>query len=366
MNGLESLLEVPAGETLARPSMYGYLLVLVGLFALAIVWELVRRARARALHRAAQWESIEQIASEKELTDNEFDLLREVLQRHHPDDPLRAVTTRLHFDRCVRAEMEFLAQQGDSEKLAQIGAILRDIRRALALDFVSFGQRIESTRELYPNQILLLAPKGDVSPHWIKGRVQMVDEAFFWVSPMVGADSPPAWRAGEELRCRLWREEDARYAFSVVLAATEHAPEMWRIQHAEKLSRMQQRAHYRTRFEQATVFDILTAPPDGDLSVLKDREPVTRVRGKITNLSAGGFAAILPQELPKQAIMRAELELDGERPILVHANVIANSVVSGGRVLIRVSFVGMDTATQDIIAKFVLHKEHPIADDLED
>ena len=71
---------------------------------------------------------------------------------------------------------------------------LREIRARLGLDFVSYGQPIQSTRELNVGQPLWLAPSGLQNPRWQRASVVAMDEAFFHVAarqdPRQPGDTP--------------------------------------------------------------------------------------------------------------------------------------------------------------------------------
>lgn len=333
------------------------LTLLVGAF----VVEMFRQRRQRRLRTAAAWESMESIAKDKGFTADELRVLRSVIRRWAPDDPLRVVTMRLEFDRCVEQEMESLLHKGDDVETEQTGILLRDIRSRLALDFVPLGQRIYSTRELYQGQDVWLAREAEKPPQWIRGAIALSNEAAFYVSPKDFSETGRlTLQPGATFRFRLYRDEDARYAFSTRYIRREKDPPEFVFQHTSKLDRIQAREHYRVRHEQTTNVGVMNAPLDTG-SPNRDRRIVTRLRGQITNISAGGFALIVPQAVPAQVLIRVTLDLDIEaaEPFEVDARIVGTTPLPGGRYLIRAAFYEEDTAKRELIARYVIHRQQP-------
>ncbi len=349
---MRSILEWP-NDT---PPLMLWLALLLGLFiTVAVVIEIIRRAADRRKRLRTEWASIQEIAKERQLSDDEWRFLRSFIHRHSSHEPLRAVTVRQHFDECVDAEMHVLEHHpNEYEKTA---VVLRDIRERLVLDYVPVGQRIHSTRELHSGQSIWLAPDSDMVRNWTHGNVVSVDEGHFVVTLQSAAKNSFNPAPGELVRCRLWREEDARYVFSTRLDRVEREPWLWILHHTSALERMQSRAFYRVRHDQSTSVGILDAPLDENVEDVSGRHIVTKFRGRLTSLSAGGFALVVPQAIPKQVLLRVVLEIPDVQPLEVDARVIAASPISGGRYLVRGAYLGVSEEVRDIIARYVLRRQ---------
>ena len=154
----------------------------VGLILIAFSVERLRQRRRISKQRSAEWNTVECIIRDKELTPEEQKALRTLIRKQSPQEPLRTVTVRQHFDACVERLMESLGQSRDRKQYAEMGSLLRDVRVALALDYVPFGQRIQSTRELSSGQLISLALASDTTPRWHAGRVEDLDEAYLYIS----------------------------------------------------------------------------------------------------------------------------------------------------------------------------------------
>ncbi len=336
----------------------------VGLILIAFSVERLRQRRRISKQRSAEWNTVECIIRDKELTPEEQKALRTLIRKQSPQEPLRTVTVRQHFDACVERLMESLGQSRDRKQYAEMGSLLRDVRVALALDYVPFGQRIQSTRELSSGQLISLALASDTTPRWHAGRVEDLDEAYLYISlDDMDARGLNEFQPGAELRARLWREDDARYAVMLECAGLHDTPPSFVFYHSGKLDRLQARSDYRIRHEQTTSIGVINKPlEDQDLDRLAERPLVTKLRGRITNLSAGGCALVVQQAIPAQVLLRIVIELDDWEPFDVFARVVATAPISGGRSFVRASFVAIDDEMRDKIARYIIRRQQRLAD----
>jgi hypothetical protein len=324
-------------------------MVLVILFFVgAVLIEVFRRRRDRQLRLKAEWKAVGDLARERDCSAKEVKLLEEVVARHAPDHPFRAVTARYAFDDIVEREMNAIT---DPLQYKLQGVALRDIRMRLSLDYAPLGQRINSTRELHLQQQVWVSAEGGQGD-WFRMMVSIVDEAHFYITPQEGTALPP-FKAGDELRFRLWRAEDARYIFSATVDAVESAPPALMIHHTTALNRRQSRAHYRLRFDDSTDIALLSAPADGDYSHLEARPVVASLRGHFTSLSGGGFAVVVNQATPKQVLARVTLSFGGHDPFQAIGRIVGVTPLMGGRYLLRAAFVGLEEEHRDKITHYI-------------
>jgi c-di-GMP-binding flagellar brake protein YcgR len=332
----------------------------LGLFALGVVFELTRRRLEQKKRIQAEWDALDQVAREKELSTEEWELLRNILADHAPHHPFKAATVRRQFDRCVEEHLDIVARHHHAELLEQRGVLLHDIRTRLGLNYIPLGLRIHSTRELYHHQVLWVALKEDTHPQWLRMAVTMVDEAHFYIAS-ADPDKQPGFSEGQVLRFRMWRDEDARYLFSATITREEKAPHIYMLRHARDLKRMQARSHFRIIFDQPVSVGIINAPVDGDVSDLADREVVTKLRGRTTSLSGGGLAVLVDQPVPRQVWMRIEIALSPEVGVVeITASIVGVDSLTGGRYLLRGAFMGMEEETREAITHYVSQQQQPI------
>lgn len=323
------------------------------------VWIDARRRTQKTRRRVGnEINAMMEIIRERSFSEEEIKILVDLVKRRAPLHPLRAITTRHDYDRCVDEEMAALEKKNNPKKFERMGLLLRDIRGMLGLDYIPFGQRIHSTREIHPGQFITVAKAGESKPKWVRMIVDEVDEAYFTILPRGKAgDSFPAIGEGDDLRCRMWRDDDARYVFTSKIISAEAGPRSWRAKHTQDLKRVQARSHFRIRHDQSTTVSILNGSVDGNMDNASDRHAVTKLRGRITSISAGGCALVVQQPISKQVLLRISLDLPAEEPVPLEARIVATSPISGGRHLVRASFVGLDDTRRDRIAKYVLHRQ---------
>lgn len=327
------------------------------LFAVAIVIVLVRnRAAARRLV-AIEWERVEQLLDERGVRGKERERFLGVLKRYRPNDPLTAATRRHEFGVCVGEAIDQL--RGDD--MLRAGVELHEVRMALGLDYIPFGQRIDCTRELHTGQELWLALASDATPRWCRAQVHEVDEArFVVVSRGEAGDASREFREGVTLRCRLWREDDARYLFDLVVRGVESAPLRWTFHHTRDMQRIQDRAHYRIRVDASADIDVLNAPRDENYEGVAGAPAVTTFHARVINLSAGGVAIVSNQAIPKQVLLRFALVIPEAGRLTLIAKPVETSPQSGGRYVTRAYFVGLEEESRDAIARFVLHRQQKL------
>lgn len=332
--------------------------VFAALIAAAVLLTSSRRRKVERLRINAEWRTAEDIFEDRKLSENEIRTVKMLVKRYGKRAPLRSVTTRQGFDACVDAAMKQLENKGQTHAFDEMGVALRDIRLSLALDHVPLGQQIHSTREIHPGQSIGLAADEGAAQHWVSCNVSIVDEAYFYISPREGGGSAlPQVKPGDTVRCRLWRDEDARYLFSTRVAGSETSPPMLRLNHTTDLNRMQARAHFRVRHNQAVDIGVLNASVDGRTDDAHKRSVVTRLRARVTSLSAGGCAIVVEQPVTKQVLLRIPLDLAEQGKMEVEARIVSSGSISGGRYLLRGAFIGLSDEQRDKVAKYTLHRQ---------
>jgi len=329
----------------------------LAILALAVLIEVRRRRHERKLMREAELRQIRDLFDEREVRGDDRSLLLAIINQYEPEHPARVVSRRLVFDQCMARYFQALRATEGAETIAQRGAQLRDVRSRLGLDYVPIGRRIHSTRELYDGQILWGSPASGLEPRWFHFKTVKVDEAFFYLAA-IGKDGTPEFGPGEAIKFRMWREDDARYLFETSVYQVEQEPRVWRVNHADTLTRNQARAHYRIRFDATVRVGILNGTPDEQPVSLEANEAVTQIYGRITSLSGGGMAVHFQQPVPKQVLMRVPFELpDSARPIVAFVRPTGAQNVGGGRSIVRGRFVAMDDETRDAITRYIFLKQ---------
>jgi len=356
------VLEIVPPETAPSEIDYGHYIVIAGFVVLGVflLVHLFRTWRARHVNIDAQWSMLEKMAQDRGLGEKEWDLLKDIVRRWSSHSPLNVVTIRARFEECVESEMNAILAENNPAHFREVGILLRGVREALGFDAVPLGHRMQSTREMRSQQVIwVAAPNASGTPQWVKGVVVAVDEAYFYASLDEGTPVSNL-KIGGAAKCWLWREDDARYAFNATLATVEGAPKVYAFVHATSLQRMQSRAYYRLHVNQETTLGILAMTDENDEGF---GEPtiVTRIRARLSSLSAGGCAAVAQQAPSQNAILRVAIAIPDEEQLEANTRVIAVETLPGGRFLVRMEFVNLRDEYRDIIAKYILRSQLPLS-----
>jgi c-di-GMP-binding flagellar brake protein YcgR len=334
------------------PTKLWVILALLGLLVLAFVMEGVRRGQQRRLRLRNEWRSVMEIAHSRDIAEEDQPLLRAFLDRQAPAHPFRAVTTYRDFEEAVERDMAWARDNLDAGALEEHGVRLRDIRQALRLDYIPFGQQMRSTRELPEGQAIWAATGEPMEASWQRLAIARVNEAWFALSGGAGQGTLDV-KTGDGVRLRLWREDDARYLIEATVLRVEDAPARYVFTHTSNLRRVQARAHFRMRCSQAVEITVMSAPRDGNFENVEARPVITTLRGRITNVSGGGLAVMLDQPLPAQVMFGLPLRLNGPTR-QVYCRIVHAAAISRGRYIVRGAFVNMSDETRDEISRFTV------------
>ncbi len=335
----------------------------LGLLISAISLEMLRQSIAQRKRIRGFWRSAEDIAKDKDLSDQEWRELRTLIQHRSPKDPLRIIAERYPFDNAVGEELGELLRHGKKERYKELGVILRDVRGALAHDYIPLGQRIHSTRELFNNQRIWIADASSSPLNWIEMKTLGVDEAFLTLGRTDASKTMPTFRPGTTVRCRMWRDDDARYLFDLTCDGPHADLPGINFIHASNMERVQARQYFRVRHDQTADLGIINKPVDETEDVdLMSRPTVAKIRGRITNVSAGGFAAVVHQPVSKQVFLKTTLDLEESEPLTVVSKIVAIIDMAAGRHLLRTQFVGLAADDREKVAKHVTIKQQHFED----
>jgi len=355
----------------------GYLWIgfVVLAFVAALVIEYYRRWMSSRIRVRRDWAAAEEMVRERNVPADQWSALQGVLKRYARRDPMGVLTSHRKFEACIEKEIARLSRSGNVKELKSAGSLLRGARVHLGLDFVPAGRPLESTRELSFGQDLWFSMTSVDTPQWTPGRIRTVDEAYFHVR-LDTDKATSGLRPGETVQFRLWRQDDARYVFSSVLADHQVVPagtmsgqgqttdnnesvHVWSFFHTRELDRLQLRTYYRVQYRQPVVVGVLATDKEAGANGSRDRHVAAKILGTFTSLSAGGFAATIGQTVHSNAILRIPLELPGEDPFEVDARVVAIDPQERGQYLLRGEFVNISEDLRDTIARYVFHRQQP-------
>lgn len=350
------LLPVPI---LSNSAILWSAVLFLGLLISAISLEMFRQSVAQRRRIRGYWRSAEDIVRNKELSDREWRELRALIQHWSPKDPLRIISERYPFDSAVGKEMAELLRQGKQDQYHELGVILRDVRTRLSHDYVPLGQRIHSTREIFNNQRIWIAEAGTKSPNWVEVKTIGVNEGFLMLGPTAAGKEVPSFKPGTKVHCRMWRDDDARYLFELEYSGRNSELQGLNFYHSSNMERVQARQYYRVPHNQTADLEVISNPVDdaeGRVDFGAQRS-VTTLRGRITNVSAGGFAAVVHQPIAKQVFLRVTLDLEESESLTVVSKIVSSVEMAGGRYLLRTQYEGLAPDDREKVVKHVTIKQ---------
>lgn len=355
MEDQSGLIPVPI---LSNSAILWSAVLFLGLLISAISLEMLRQSIAQRRRIRGFWRTAEGIARDKELSEQEWRELRSLIEHRHPKDPLRIITERHLFDTAIGQELGKLLRQGKKDRYKELGVVFRDIRGRLAHDYIPLGQRINSTRELFNNQRIWIAQAGESPLNWIEMKTIAVNEAYLTLGRSDPAKEMQACAVGTTVHCRMWRDDDARYLFDLECDGEHSELPGLNFYHDSGLERVQARQYFRVRHDQTIDLGVVDKPLDEDDDTdLMSRRIVAKIRGRITNISAGGFAAVVHQPISKQVFLRAMLDLEESEPLSVVTKIVSIIDLAGGRHLVRTQYVGLSAEDRERVAKHVTIKQ---------
>ncbi len=129
--------------------------------------------------------------------------------------------------------------------------------------------------------------------------------------------------------------------------------------HVFAAKRIQNRAHFRVPFRRAAHISFYSVPEQEEqeaLAWIYTHEPLIALKGTFTNLSAGGFAAVMPQAPPPNAYVRIRLSLDDAVQDMA-ARVVGTVPLSDKRCLIRAAFHELSEEQEEAVSQYVFQKQ---------
>ena len=347
--------------------LWGVTFLFLLLLIISFIIGILKKRKEEQKRILRDWEKIHSILTDKGFDEKEIEILEELIHKYEPRNPLGVVTSRPHFNRCLKKYITDIRKRLNFEELDERGKAIKEIIIRLGHDYTPYGQRIYSTVELYPNQPVWIYPKDKPSALGRKGAVVDINGAFFRVAPFTEQDRLPA-NVGDYFLFKIWREEDGRYQFLAKLRKVELEPETYIFDHAFSLERFQSREYFRVRLDKPIEVDIIKIEGKYDLNQIDIEEVPYNIqistRARIINLSAGGIALLMEKDINEKFLLRLLFSPEDEKkPECIHlyVRIVSKENVSGGRYIYRGAFVGITDVNRDRVAKYVFRQQAPIS-----
>lgn len=300
-------------------------LVAAGVLA-AVAWPFVKRRR----DARAEAEAFTRLAKERGLDADDVALLTS-LAAHGETTPYLAAKHLDVFERAVAAELEGRART-TAVREGDIFAKAHRLRERLGFAEHDRYQAILTTRELTPGL--------PVEVSGMRTEVAEVTEAFF----AVRVPRRPEVAPGVRIALDIIHQDEAKYYVACALLAAEPGADGWRLvfEHDEHPARTQRR-----RFVRLHASGPVTVRYGGDHGA-RGGPPAT-VEGDLIDVSVGGAAVRVTQQIAERTYARVTFALGAEQFHDVEATVLGCEGPPEGPYRLRMEFVRL---TADNLQKF--------------
>lgn len=295
-----------------------YPLWMILAFAGFIVLIVVLLWRGRVVLRRREEQFIRRIfqnlAQEKGLDEEDERLLWRMAREVRLLDPLLVFSSISAFEGAEGRELSRLSE-GDDAGREELTDRLQTLKRKLRLDRLPLGWALRHTRDIPVGQRIRVGFKRDETTRFCSCTVVEVDASGMTVAPIVKADRDALKEVTPEetLYVRFWRRDDTEYKFRTrILPEDEQEDEMLLLAHAEDLERVQRRDFFRLPVHIPVA---LYAIPDVETASLSPGElrvkglVTIRLKGMLTNLSAGGIALRSKTAVEEGALLMVDPEV---------------------------------------------------------
>lgn len=262
----------------------------------------------------------------------EINFLRKIVIENKLEKPQSIFWSTKQLDKCLRPAIRKINSDEDLDESYKIYMItkLLELRKKAEFNLPKYKKRIRETTALLPRQKLIVKDKEYGT--YISWVIE-VARKYLVVSKPSGQSGWEGlkWK-GRRIGVYFWRYDDAGYYFETkVLEDISHEeyPLLY-IAHSNDLKRMQKRSSVRvnTRLN-ARFYPIVQTAIEGATKVFVSKRGHN---GKILDLSEGGCCMAAGKGLKKNARLKIEFFLTGEKKIVALGTIINVSKTGDERV----------------------------------
>ncbi len=303
-----------------------------------------------------EWEWFYRMCEEKDLSEAEMKLLREMIKKCKVRNPVSIFKSVKLFDKCVIREFKRLnLSEIEREEYADD---ISELRKKLHYDRFLPGDILHSTREIPPKQRIRVGLEINGKKHYFRSIVQDIKEdSIVILSPKLERFAGQL-EVGKPVEIYFWNYGDAGYTFSTVINnIIDDAPGFLYIDHSDKLERSQRRHYFRIYIHLPLYFRSLTPEQrtelaeNGLVQFPKDLKPHP---GKITSLSGGGASFVTDTTFPNGKLLWLEIEISGSHTITnIYGKVIRSKKIGKSKFKLYIEFVFISDNEREMIVGFV-------------
>lgn len=373
----------------AEPTLFTQTVFYLLCLGIVLIVFLYAFRRYRMRQRLAR--EFRDLADSLDLSKGEVALVKRAARQGGLTRPERLLTSAQAFERYVGAHASTLARRN----LRHPGlAHVARLRQTLGYHGVPEGQSLTSSRQLERGQTMMVWEDWHEEEQHAPWLVLDLDEGSMTLVPLLRGEEEHEdhVEVGDHLALRFWREGDTEYRFHSHVVELDDEAGSYRLEHANRVERMQQRDFFRidvsfpvclyaltdgdsqseppeVAAEEAAVVlldrqeDDGAASPDAaaaeggddaDGAAPLDLDQVERLDCEAVDLSAGGMAVVLTAaEAPRPQRWLVDPEFSGAFPL---AGVVCQRIgekAEAGRLRIKMRFEGLSGAAESEIVRQV-------------
>jgi len=345
----------------ASPEVVTAFIVLLGFMVfitvgVQVVIYLIKR-RKMILER---WEWFYRMCEAKDLSEEEMKLLRDMIKRCKIKKPAGIFKSINLFDKCVN--LEFKRLSNSEIEMEEFADDISEIRQKLHFDRFPTGEILNSTRGIPFNQRVRIEVEVEGRKRHFRTKVLGVKEDSIVILMPKHEKFREVCSVGQAIEVYFWRSGDAGYTFSTVITNVVYEePEIFYIEHSDKIERTQRRLYYRIDISLPLYFIPLSPEQRAEIREnrhIKFAKDVKPVKGRIASLSGGGLSFVSDTTLPNGKMLWFEINLYGSEPISdVYGRVVRSKKLPENKFKLYIDFALIPEKEREIIIGFVAAKQ---------
>ncbi len=306
------------------------------------------------------WEWFYRMCEAKDLSEEEMKLLRNMITRCKIKNPTGIFKSIKLFDKCVN--LEFKRLSNSEIERDEFADDISEIRQKLHFDRFPTGEILNSTRGIPFNQRVRIEVEIEGRRRHFRTKVLEVKEDSIIILMPKHRVFREVCSAGQAIEVYFWRFGDAGYTFSTVITNVEYEePEVFYVEHSDKIERTQRRLYYRIDISLPLYFTPLSQEQRAEIREnrhIKFANDVKHVKGKITSLSGGGLSFVSDTTSPNGKILWFEINLYGSEPISdIYGRVVRSKKLPENKFKLYIDFALIPEKERELIVGFVAARQ---------
>ena len=337
---------------------------LVAIMAFFVVFEIFRSGKDKREKVEIGWQSFNEMAAQKRLTQQETDLLKRIVETGGVSSADMVFDSSFIYEDAIENFVKINAVKLDKDE-SQF-ALMRGLRVKMGFAHLPSEIPISSSRQFEEGMVVTLTDGEGVAR---RGRVSEVKEKNW--SVVLENDIPSSLVIDVPVEITILRSGDGEYSTQLVVQSTRVGAQLIFLPHTRALERKQLRNWVRIDVNIPCRVTVMAKPegwrpsPPGLASPagsVGQNGPTTGMvlEGRLMDLSGGGTCARFSSPIPQGHKLSLNFDLPGTSLRGVHSLVMRmTSVVRSSREDYEhnLKFINMETAYQEKIVRYVFEKQ---------